>query len=112
MSLVYTIGVLVKQLYRLVPNTNLSPLKLTIRSTYQLGIIGVWHAQETSTVRGSVPPVESPHLIVERPGEVHGEHALAEGQVPVEADDQDLILLELRHICRRQILQQQQKRSQ
>jgi hypothetical protein len=22
-----------------------------------------------------VPPVESPHLIVERPGEVHGEHA-------------------------------------
>ena len=37
----------------------------------------------------SVPLVESPHLIVEHPGEVHGERALAEGQVSVEDDDQD-----------------------
>ena len=57
-------------------------------------------------VKSSVPPVESPHLIVESPSEVHGEHALADGQLPVESDDQDLILLELRHICRHQVLQQ------
>jgi hypothetical protein len=54
--------------------------------------------------QGSVPPIESPHLIVEHSGEVHGEHALSEGQVPVEDDEQDLILLELRHICQRKIL--------
>jgi len=41
-------------------------------------------------------------LIVEGPGEVHGEHALALGQVSVEDDDQDPIILKLCHICRRQ----------
>lgn len=53
----------------------------------------------------TIPPVEASHLIVERPGEVHLEHALADRQILAEPDDHDLVLLELHHLGRHQILQ-------
>ena len=59
----------------------------------------------------SLPSVESPHLIVERAVEPHGEHALAERQLPGELQHQDLVLLEHRHLRRRQALQPTTARS-
>lgn len=51
-----------------------------------------------------IPPVEASQLIVERAVEVHPEHALAERQLPVEPEHQDLVVREQIHLRGRQTL--------